>query len=194
MNSGVAYFGSRGSFGEEAARRFAAERCPGADLHPCRTPREALALLARGEAHFAVLPVANSSTGLVPAVLEALAEHPCGFECEVSVSVRLTLWGRAADLRLLDLTGIASHPQALRQCRHTLTRLFGTYREIEWSDTAEAARALATGDLGGEVGVLASATAGEAAGLVPLVRDVHDEPNNRTFFAVLRRFAADRLE
>lgn len=190
----LVYFGSPGSFGAEAAARLREERHPGALLVAAATPEEALELLARGEVERAVVPVANSSAGLVADTLAALGGRRLVLEHELVLPVRLSLWVRDARVAADSLRRVASHPQALAQCRRTLASLLGSYAEVAWRDTAAAARALAAGELGPATAVLASRAAGSSAGLRALRHDVHDEPDNRTFFAVLRRSDGKAVE
>ncbi|HEX6884998.1 MAG TPA: prephenate dehydratase domain-containing protein [Planctomycetota bacterium] len=190
----IACFGSRGSFGAEAAERLRAERYPGAVLVMAATPEEALALLARGAVERAVVPVANSSAGLVADTLAALGGRRLVLDGELVLPVRITLWVRDARVAPGAIRSVASHPHALAQCRRTLGRLLGAHAERAWRDTAAAASALALGELGPETAVLASRAAGAAAGLHALQHDVQDAPDNRTFFAVLRRPAGNAVE
>jgi prephenate dehydratase len=81
--------------------------------------------------------------------------------------------------RLETVRTAVSHPVALRQCARTLDRL-GFARE-EAANTAVAAAALRDP----AKAVLASEAAAEAYGLVILLRDVHDRPDNETRFALL---------
>jgi len=190
----IAYFGSRGSFGSEAAERLRAERFPQAVLVGAASPEEALELLAHGAAERAVVPVANSSAGLVTETLAALGGRGLALDGQIVLPVRISLWVRDAGVARAAIQSVASHPQALAQCRRTLGRLLGAYAERPWRDTAAAASALAAGELGPGTAVLAARVAGAAAGLHPLQHDVHDEPDNRTFFAVLRRSVTDAVD
>ena len=190
----IAHLGARGSFSEHAAELHARRARLEARFVGASTPAEVLARLTSGAAALAVLPIANTSGGLVRASLEALGAQRLELEDEVVVAVRFTLWARRAELGLEALTAVASHPQAFRQCARALARHLPGRALREWSDTAAAARDLAAGVLDEHTAVLASAHAGELYGLAPLLEDVHDEPDNRTFFAVLRRPGAGAVE
>jgi prephenate dehydratase len=185
----IAYLGSSGSYSEAAAEAYAArvERIPALTGAP--SPADALRLLREGAVERAVLPVANTNGGLVRATLEALALAPIQVVDEIELAVRLSLWGLEGTT-LTSLERVASHPQALRQCARNLERLVPRCARLEWSDSGGAARALAAGELGTRTAVLASETAGRRHGLELLASDVHDRPDNRTFFAVLGRAPA----
>jgi prephenate dehydratase len=92
----------------------------------------------------------------------------------------LALPGVALD----EVTVIASHPVALAQCAEHLAAL-GVPTE-EASNTAVAAAALDRRDRA----VLASEAAATAYGLAVLKRDMHDDPDNATRFALFRKAGA----
>lgn len=182
----LAHFGASGSLSEEAALAHARELGCAAELVPRRVARDVLRAVETGAAERAVLPVANSVGGLVRASLDALAGHALVWVGEVALQVRFALLARAGT-ELASVRAVASHPQAFRQCARTLARLLPGRVELEASDTASAARALAAGELAPDTAVLASARAGAQHGLALLVPDVHDEPSNRTYFGVWAR-------
>lgn len=182
----IAHFGSAGAFSEEAARVFAERVGREPELVGRRLARDVLAALETGAAERAVLPIANSVGGLVRASLDALNASDLQWIDQVALPVRFSLWGRPG-MTLARVRAVASHPQAFRQCAAHLARLLPGCRELEASDTASAARALAAGELAEGTAVLASARAGTRYGLDCLAADVHDQPDNRTFFAVLAR-------
>ncbi len=182
----IGYLGACGSFSEEAALVHAERLACAAELGGESTPGEVLARLACGACDLAVLPVANSCGGLVWPTLSALSEHDIVLADEVVLPVRVSLFAARQGIEPAAIERLASHPQALRQCARTLARLLPGRAPLPWSDTASAARDLAAGVLDERTGVLCSARAGERYGLALLAADVHDEPDNRTFFAVLR--------
>jgi prephenate dehydratase len=190
------HLGATGSFTHQAARLFAERRGLVGELCAFRTSSEVLAELARGEADFAVLPLANSTVGLVAASLSALAacSQPLELVAELALPVRFALLARRADLALGRVRGVASHPLALAQCERALTRLLPGCRRIPWSDTASAACALAAGEFEEDTAVLAAPEVAELHGLVALCQDLQDEPGNRTFFGLFRRAGAAAVD
>lgn len=187
----IGYLGSCGSFSEEAARVHAG-RCNRPTLFR-GAPGAAAVLerLARGECDLAVLPVANSSGGLVRPTLEALGGRTFEVVGEIVLPVRFSLFAVRPGITLANIEQIASHPQAFEQCARTLEQLLPGRATVSWSDTASAARDLSAGVLDERTAVLASSRAGERHGLALLAADVQDEPDNRTYFAVLRRARQD---
>jgi len=182
----IAFLGSPGSFSEEAAVAHAARAEREPRLRGAPLPAEVLALVAAGHCERAVLPVVNTTGGLVRPALDALGSVRLAVLDEVVLTIRFGLFVRPG-VALESVETVVSHPQGLRQCARTLARLLPGRATRAWSDTASAARDLAAGVLDERVAVLASARAGALHALSCLARDVQDEADNRTFFAVLGR-------
>jgi len=191
----IVYLGASGSFSEQAALALAERRAlVDATFAGARDPAAVVAALIDGEAELGVLPVANTSGGLVRETLAALGG---GIELvdELALPVRFTLWLARPGIELASIERVASHPQAFAQCARTLERLLPGCARLAQGDTASAARALSEGGLDERTAVLASARAGRRYGLFSAAEDVHDDPANRTFFALFRRrFSRPRVD
>ena len=86
-------------------------------------------------------------------------------------------------VRPSSLRRILSHPQALAQCSAFL-RSLPKAEPVAYEDTAEAARKVrADGDP--TQAAIASEEAGTLHGLVPIARDIADQPENWTRFVVV---------
>ena len=90
------------------------------------------------------------------------------------------------DSSVTEIRSIASHIQALEQCRGTLTRDYPKAAWKEEEDTAIAARYLAEGLLPRDAGVLCRRDAGEAFGLHLLRENLEDDAENATEFELIR--------
>jgi len=128
-----------------------------------------------------VVPVENSTEGMVAHTLDLLADSPLQICAEISLAVRHNLLARAGT-SMKGIDRIVAHPQALAQCRRWLAEhLPAVPTEAEASNARAAERARA------EEGT--AAIAGEAAaetyGLAVLSRAINDEPGNLTRFVVL---------
>ena len=172
----IAYQGVPGAFGHEACLAFRPDR----PAIAVPTFAEVVAAVRRGEVEFGMLPIANSRAGDVPGVRPLIEEAALAVEAEFLLPVRLHLLGlRGA--RLDQVRTVVSHPMALRQCSQSLPRLRVDLREA--TNTALAAREL------GEPS--AAALASEAAAVIYgrdiLLRDLQDDPDNHTLFALVRR-------
>jgi len=170
----VAYQGLPGAFGHQAALAFA----PG--FEPVAEPSFAavVAAVVEGRTERGILPIENNEAGPIAEARALLAEAAVEVLAEPLLPVRMHLLGLPG-ARLGDIRTAVSHPVALRQCARTLHRL-GLARE-EAPNTAIAAAQLRDP----AKAVLASSAAAEAYGLVILLADVHDRPDNATRFALL---------
>ena len=132
--------------------------------------------VVEGIAERGVVPIENSIEGSVGESLDALVEHDVAVVREIVTPVRHALIAREPDLET-----IASHPQALAQCR--------TFLDGEYPDAArEAVASTAAGvDLAREdpsVGAIARPGAAEGD-LRVLAEGVQDRDSNATRFFVL---------
>ena len=198
----VAYQGMAGAFGEDAVRRLWRG---GARTHPTRTFAAALAALVGGEVEWAVIPIWNSTIGVIASSHAALVEHEDVVESvrEIDVPVRHCLLAHSG-VAAWQLRFIASHPAALAQCSRLFAELPAVAQCVA-SDTAGAAWELAQHarvsdaetthqpwyatlpvDSVRQLGVIASRRAAQRYGLAVVREDVQDDPDNFTRFAVLR--------
>lgn len=137
--------------------------------------------LASGEVERLVVPIENSTTGSVLAVLDRLLPGNTTIVAEHLIEVRhalLGLPGTAVD----QVERVLSHPEALSQAEAILTH-WG-WEPVPVHDTAGAVRRVAeTGDL--HDAALAPAGAAESHGLAVLMTDVIDRDHNTTRFVEL---------
>lgn len=172
----IAYQGVPGAFGHQAARLA----FPDGKAIACPSFDHVIATVSESGADAGVLPVENHYAGEVPGVVSLIADSGLQVERLFDLPVRLHLLALPGTA-LNKITTITSHPMALLQCRQSLAPL--NLVQIEASNTAKAAQDLSAPDSG----VLASEAAAEMYGLVILQRDLQDDPDNRTTFAVIRR-------
>jgi chorismate mutase/prephenate dehydratase len=179
----IAYLGPPATFAHLAARQqFGAA----AEYRPAASIADVFHEVERAAADLGVVPVENSTEGMVAHTLDLLAVSPLRICAEVSLPVRHCLLARPGTA-LGDVTLVAAHPQALAQCRRWLgEHLPGVRTEGEVSNARAAERAR---DRAG-VGAVAAAAAAEAYGLAVLAEAIQDEPGNLTRVLVLARHDA----
>jgi chorismate mutase / prephenate dehydratase len=173
---GVSYLGPEGTFSEQAVRQHfgrAVEALPAASVD------EAFRRAESGAAQFTVVPVENSTEGVVGRTLDLLLATPLRICGEVELRVRQNLLSRSD---LASIRKIYSHAQSLAQCNAWLGQNLPGVERVPVTSNAEAAKRAAE-----EAG--AGAIAGEAAAeryrLDVLARAIEDDPNNTTRFLVL---------
>lgn len=130
----------------------------------------------------AVIPVENSTTGLIARSVDYFRYQPIEVIAQHYLPVQHILWGLPGS-SLETLTHVYSHPEALSQCQ----RFFNQYTHIQpqaYSDTAKSARFVAE-EGNQHFGAIASLRAGQLAGLTPLQTHLQTEKNNTTRFFVI---------
>jgi chorismate mutase/prephenate dehydratase len=136
-----------------------------------------------GRAQLGVVPVENSTEGMVARTLDLLVESPLAICAEVTLRVRHCLLVRPGTERS-GVRRVAAHPQALAQCRQWLAaNLAGVPTIDEASNTSAAARAATERG----TAAIAAEAAASAYDLHVLARGIEDETGNATRFLVLGR-------
>ena len=131
-------------------------------------------------AHYGVVPVENSTEGVISHTLDMFINSPLRINGEVELRIHHYLMSQGTDLS--QVKRIYSHQQSLAQCRDWLDEHLEGVDQITVSSNAEAAR-IALKEPG------AAAIAGEVASeiykLNVLARNIEDEPDNTTRFLVV---------
>lgn len=173
----IAYLGPEGTFSHQAARHQFGEQ---AKLASVPSIGDVFAAVEGGKVELGVVPVENTTEGVVTQTLDALALFEVGICAEIALPISLDLISRSG--RLADVRQVASHPQPLAQCRRWLERNLPGVEQAETASTVVAARRAAA-----EPGVAAisSPLAAEAYGLATIESGIEDRRDNRTRFLVL---------
>jgi len=133
-------------------------------------------------ADYGVVPVENSTEGVVSHTLDQLVGSPLRICGEVALSVHHHLLSNASALD--QVKRVVAHAQSLAQCRKWLdSNLPNVVREAVASN-GEAAR-MVRGE--NESAAIAGRAASELYELPILATNIEDEPNNTTRFLVLGR-------
>ncbi|MGH8831362.1 MAG: prephenate dehydratase [Polaromonas sp.] len=173
----VAYLGPSGTFSEEAALRFF-----GASIEhvPCVSFDEVFRATAAGTAEFGVVPVENSTEGVVARSLDLFLNSPLHIVGEISLLVRHNLLRQNNSLEGIE--AVYAHPQALAQCQGWLTTHLPNVERRAASSNAEGARLASTNPAWAGI---ASERAGAEFGLHIAAHAIQDDAFNRTRFAVI---------
>jgi prephenate dehydratase len=178
----VAYQGAPGAFSHEACLALRPWDSPAA----FETFAEALDAVVSGDCDCALIPVENTTIGVVEPAASLAAASGLVVAAEVWRPIRLALMA-VPGARLSDLKTAESHPAALGQCVAALASLGLT--AVEAFDTAGAARDVAAAGDPSRAAV-APAAAAEVYGLSILRNDLQDSADNRTRFLLLTRGGA----
>ncbi len=178
----VAFLGPEATFTHMAARaRFGYS----ARYVPAATIAGVFAEVDKGLAELAVVPIENSTEGVVNSTLDMFMDSPLVIGAEIVLEVSHCLLTRSG--KLDGIQKVYSHPQALAQCRAWLSANLPRAALIEVASTALAAR-LAKDDP--VAAAVASELAGQLYDLGIAKRKIEDEVRNVTRFLVIGREAA----
>ena len=136
--------------------------------------------VARGQAEFGVVPIENSTEGVVNHTLDMFMESELGICAEILLEVSHHLLSRAPSLAAVQK--IYSHPQALAQCRAWLDANARGLPVIEVASTALAAQMAADDE---SAAAIASELAAQLYELRVLKSKIEDNLANFTRFLVI---------
>ena len=168
----VAFFGLEGSFTHIAGRQQFGHS---AQFLSERTVTDVFETVARGHADYGVVPIENSTEGVVTHTLDMFLDSDLTICAEVVLEIRHFLLSVDGDIR--NIKRVYSHPQAIAQCRNWLRKNLPGINIHEASSTSEAAR-LAAVDR--DAAAIASELAGDNYRLKTVARSIEDLTNNFT--------------
>jgi chorismate mutase/prephenate dehydratase len=179
----IAYLGPEATFTHQAAlQRF------GTSLRyqALKTIAEVFSEVAKRHADFGVVPVENSTEGVVTHTLDMFMDSDLKIVAQIVMPIQQCLMSRC---RRQQIRRLFVHPQSLAQCRAWLQRYFPNAEIIETSSNARSAE-LAAGAK--NAGAIAGLLAAEKYGLQVLEHNVQDNAANATRFLVLGRQSPPR--
>jgi chorismate mutase/prephenate dehydratase len=174
----VAYLGPEGTFTQAAAVKHfghAAICIPQANIESI------FAEVESGACNYGVVPVENSTEGMVSHTLDKLLDSPLKITGEVELQIGHHLLV-AEGTEATAIEKIFAHQQALAQCRNWLDQHYPGVTRQAVSSNGEAAR-LAAETPG--VAAVAGDMAAERYGLSRLSEHIEDYPDNTTRFLVI---------
>ena len=180
----IAFLGPEGTYSHLATRRHFGES---ADLVPTETIGDVFAAIEREQADLGVVPVENTTEGVVTQTLDAFVDCKVTICGELLQRISHHLLSRSG--RREDVKRVASIGQVLAQCRIWLERNMPGVERVEIGSSAAAVR-LASEDPG--VAAIGSALAATVYGLATIEASIEDRRDNTTRFLLLGREAPAR--
>jgi chorismate mutase/prephenate dehydratase len=172
----VAYLGPPGTFSEQAvSRHFGAA----VEARPAASIDEVFRDAESGATQFAVVPVENSTDGVVGRSLDLLLLTPLKICGEIELRVKQNLLSKTTKAKIKT---VFSHAQSLAQCNAWLAKHLPGAARVPVASNAEAAQRAARDK---SAAAIAGEVAAERYKLKVLARDIEDDPSNTTRFLVL---------
>jgi len=175
----VGYLGPEGTFTQAAALKHFGHSVR---TQPFGTIGDIFREVEAGSCNFGVVPVENSTEGVVSHTLDMFARSPLLIAGEVMLRIHHHLLSRATEIGAVRK--VYSHQQSLAQCRGWLDRHLPAAGRIAVGSNAEAAKLAARS---GDCAAVAGEAAAELYELRSLAQRIEDEPGNTTRFLIIGR-------
>jgi chorismate mutase/prephenate dehydratase len=181
----VAYLGPEGTFTQQAALKHFGH---GAKTVPLASIDDVFREVESGAVNYGVVPVENSTEGMVSHTLDSFMRFGLRICGEVELRIHHHLLISESNKRE-NITRVYSHQQSLAQCRQWLDTHLPNVERIAVSSNAEAARRIR-----GEwhASAIAGDMASELYGLSKVAENIEDNPNNTTRFLIIGRDTVPR--
>jgi chorismate mutase/prephenate dehydratase len=175
----IAFLGPEGTFTQEAVLKHFGQSVT---TIPLNAIDEVFREVESGATPYGVVPIENSTEGVVNHTLDMFLQSPLKISGEVELRIHHHLL--STDNALERIQRVYSHQQSLAQCREWLDSNFPRGERIAVSSNAEAARRVVD-----EAGT--AAIAGDIAAKKYRLRiiksNIEDNPNNITRFLIIGR-------
>jgi chorismate mutase/prephenate dehydratase len=174
----IAYLGPEATFTHQAAiRKFGSSLKYAAQ----KTIAEVFNEVSKNRADYGVVPVENSTEGIVTHTLDMFVESDLKIVAQIVLPIQQCLIG---NLQRDEIRRLYAHPQSLAQCRGWVEKHLPDAEIIETSSNARSAELAAAEK---HAAAIAGSIAAERYRLQILERDIQDNSINATRFLVLGR-------
>ncbi len=173
----IAYLGPKATFTHQAALEYF-----GFSAHyvPVSTIGDVFREVETGRVDYGVVPVENTTEGVVNYTLDMFLESDLKIVGEVVIPIKLNLLSTASGLE--NIKTVYSHRHALAQCKEWLRKNLPQASIIETESTAKACELVMELE---DAGAIASEVAAYTYHLNILAENIQDNPNNYTRFLVI---------
>lgn len=173
----IAYLGPEGTFTQAAALKHFGNSV---DTVAMSCIPDVFSAVQAGHADFGLVPVENSTEGVISHTLDMFIQSDLKVCGEVEIRIHHQLANLSQNTR--NITRIYSHQQSFAQCRNWLDLNYPTIERIPVNSNAEAAR-LASKD--NSAAAICGVQAVEIFGLKVCHKNIEDLSNNTTRFVVI---------
>ncbi len=174
----VVFQGAEGAYSQAAMMQYFGNEI---DSFHVDTFRDAMSAIEEGSADFAVLPIENSTAGIVSDIYDLLVEFENYIVGEQIIKIEHCLLGLpGTDIE--EIKTVYSHPQSLMQSARFLNEY--NWKQISMQNNAFAAKKVVE-DGDKTQAAVASAYAGEIYGLEVLKQGVNQSETNATRFIIV---------
>lgn len=172
----VAYLGPEGTFSQQAVLKHFGE---GISSKPQSSIPEVFKKVGSDSVHYGVVPIENSTEGMINTTLDCLINHDVQICGEISLRIRHHL-ARSAPNE--PLKKIYAHPQALGQCRQWL---INHYPDVSLHDVASNGLAAKMASEEKDSAAICGESAVQIYHLTKVHEYIEDQPHNTTRFIII---------
>ncbi len=173
----IAFLGPQGTFTQQAVFKHFGQAI---STVPVSSIYEIFTTVENQHCQFGVVPVENSSEGVITHTLDRFITSSLKICGEVEIRVHQNLIGQVE--KLSDITEVYSHQQSLAQCKHWLDNHLPHAIRTPVSSNAEAVRLVAESK---DKMAIAGEVAAQLYNLNILQKNIEDESNNTTRFIII---------
>lgn len=177
----VIYQGVEGAYSHAASMAFFRNE---GNCHHVDTWKDAMEAIKNGSADYAVLPIENSTAGIVQDNYDLLTQYDHVIVGEQLIPCQHVLMGLPGT-ELCEIQHVYSHPQALMQCRDFLNA-HPDWNIHPYGNTAKAAKKVAQ-EQDRSQAAIASPYAAEYFHLSVLQEGIYSNPGNSTRFIIVSK-------
>lgn len=178
-NARIVFQGAEGSYSQAAMQQYFGDH-----INSCHvdTFRDAMGAIEEGSADFAVLPIENSTAGIVSEIYDLLVEFENYIVGEQIIPIEHCLMALPGT-KLTDIKTVYSHPQSLMQSARYLQD-HPDWKQVSMKNNAFAAKKVMD-DQDRAQAAIAGAYAAKVYGLEVLEQGINDSTSNSTRFIIV---------
>lgn len=173
----VAYLGPEATFTHLAGVKYFGHST---SYKPMETIDDVFAEVEKGRTEYGIVPVENSIEGAVFSTLDSFMKYRVQICGEIQLEISHNLVCRSGNIE--DIQTVASHAQALAQCREWLRKNLPSTPTLQVFSTGAAAQMAANNP---NIGAIASSLAIKTHELQVVVKGIEDYRGNTTRFLVI---------
>ena len=174
----VGYLGPPASYTHQASLKYFGSSSKHLSMS---TVREVFRCVERREAAYGVVPIENSTEGMVNYTLDTLVETDLKINGEIILPIHHCLLSRASGID--QVRTVFAHPQSLAQCRGFLSHYLPNVPTVETTSNTRAVELSLQDEL--QSAAIAGEMASEVYNVPVLRRHIEDHQDNQTRFLVI---------
>jgi chorismate mutase / prephenate dehydratase len=174
----IGFLGPIGTFTQSAAIKHFGNACK---TIPYRSINSVFHAVATKQIDYGVVPIENSTEGVVTHTLDSFVDFPVNICAEVTVRVEHNL-AISKNNSNNKINRIYSHQQSFAQCRSFIDEFYSNVEKISLSSNAAAAKILSNNK---NSAAITSKTAIDLYDLKTIKENIEDNPNNTTRFLII---------